>query len=73
MSCYFRHLKDIFAEAGIELTPASRKQADQAIHEFVGIPYKNCPRTWKNLKHDILTNKQKRQELVEKLQQAIPK
>jgi hypothetical protein len=24
MSCYFRHMKDIFEQAGIEITPASK-------------------------------------------------
>jgi len=33
MSCYFRILKDILAEAEIEGTPANRKQVDQAIHK----------------------------------------
>jgi len=72
MSCYFRHFREIFAEAGIELTPATRKQADQVIHELVAIPYKACPHTWKTLKHDILTNQQKCQQLVERLRQAVP-
>ncbi len=26
MSCYFRHMKEVLAEAGIEVTPASKKQ-----------------------------------------------
>ena len=34
MSCYFRHLKDVLSEAGIEVTPANKKQIDQAIKEL---------------------------------------
>ncbi len=45
MSCYFRHLKDIFAEAGIEVTKANRKELDRAFHDIVGVVYKDCPTT----------------------------
>ena len=33
MSCYFRQLKDILAEAGVEVTPGNRKEIDRAIHK----------------------------------------
>lgn len=46
MSCYFRHLKDIFAEAGIEVTASNKRQVDQAIHRLVGVKYKECPAAW---------------------------
>jgi predicted amino acid-binding ACT domain protein len=69
-SCYTRHLKDIIAEAGIELTPADRKRVDQAFHRIVGVDYKDCPATWKKLKPE-LTNEQKRLELVQKLKDAL--
>jgi len=58
MSCYFRHLKELFDEAGIEVTPANRKQVDQTIHRLVNVPYKECPQAWKKLKQEILTTKQ---------------
>jgi len=45
MSCYFRHLKDILEEADIEVTPDNRKQVDRAIHQIVGVTYKDCPET----------------------------
>ena len=51
MSCYFRYLKEIFAEAGVTLTPANKRQLDQAIHAFVHVPYKHCmPECWSGLK-----------------------
>ena len=71
MSCYFRHLKDIFSEAGIEVTANNKKQIDQAIHNIVGITYKDCPTTWKILKREIVANEQKRRDFVEKLRNAI--
>jgi predicted Fe-Mo cluster-binding NifX family protein len=71
VSCYFRHLKDIFAEAGIEVTPANKKQIDRAIHQFVGINYKDCPATGRKLKEEVLTNEKKRRELISTVKAAV--
>ena len=71
MSCYFRQLKDIFAEAGIEVTPGNKRQIDRAIHQFVGINYKDCPATGRKLKEAVLTNEKKRRELISKLKTAV--
>ena len=71
MSCYFRHLKDILNEVGIEVTPSNRKQVDRAIHEIVDVVYKDCPATWKKLKQEIIGNKQKRSDFIKKLQDAL--
>jgi len=62
MSCYFRHIKDILNEAGIEVTPGNKKQIDQAIHNIVEVTYKDCPATWR---------KQKQRDFITKLQNAI--
>ncbi len=70
MSCYFRHLKEILSEAGIQVTPANRKEIDQAFHQITGVGYKDCPVTWKRLKQD-LADEPKRRDLVQKLQNAI--
>jgi len=56
MSCYFRRLKGIFDEAGIEVTASNKKQLDQAIHQMVGTDYKDCPGTWKKLKQQIMAD-----------------
>ena len=71
MSCYFRHLKDILAEAGIEVTPGNKKQIDSAIHDIVAVAYKDCPATWKKLKREIINDEQKRRDFIQKLQNAI--
>ncbi len=71
MSCYFRHLRDILSEAGIETTASNRKRIDQAIHGVVGVAYKDCPATWKRLKQEVLSDPQKRREFVESLRDAI--
>ena len=71
MSCYLRHIKDIIDEAGIVITPANRRQVDQAIHQAVGVAYRSCPATWKKIKEDVKGNEGKRRVLVRQLQMAM--
>ena len=71
MSCYFRHIKDILAEAGIDVNPGNKKKMDQAIHQLMGVDYKDCPATWKRLKQEIMTDEQKRKDFIKKLKGAI--
>lgn len=54
MTCYFRHLKQVFEKAGIEVTPENKKELDRIIHNIVSVNYKNCPATWKQVKKLIL-------------------
>ena len=53
MTCYFRHLQGIFEKAGIEVTEANKQEIDRMIHEIVGVKYKDCPSTWKELKKRV--------------------
>ena len=53
MTCYFRHLKTIFEKTGITITKENKKDVDRIIHSIVGIEYKNCPATWKEVKKRI--------------------
>ena len=71
MSCYFRHLQGIFAEAGINVTAANKKEIDRVIHKIVNVSYKNCPATWKEIKMGIADAK-KREEFISKLKSAMP-
>jgi len=32
MSCYFRHMKDVLEEAGVEITKENKKEVDRIIH-----------------------------------------
>jgi ribosomal protein L23 len=50
MTCYFRHLQDVFKKAGIEVTKENKREIDRAIHGIVGVEYKNCSATWKEVK-----------------------
>jgi len=60
----------MLSEAGIEVNPSNRKQIDRAIHDIVGITYKDCPTTWKKLKQEIIGDEEKRQDFIKKLQNA---
>ena len=53
MTCYFRHIKDVFTRAGIEVTKENKKELDRAIHAYVGVDYKNCSPTWKAVKERL--------------------
>ena len=50
MTCYFRHMKLVFDQIGIEITPENKKEIDKKIHTLVGVDYKNCSATWKAIK-----------------------
>jgi molecular chaperone GrpE (heat shock protein) len=50
MTCYFRHLQQIFEKAGIEVTSENKKELDKIIHRVVKVEYKNCPATWREVK-----------------------
>lgn len=69
MSCYFRHIGDIFAEAGIEVTPENRKDVDRAVHEIVGVEYKDCPAAWRRVK-EMKSSDEGRGELVSRLRSS---
>jgi len=64
MTCYTRHLKDIFDEAGVEFTKENRKQADKHFKKWLGKT--DCPEAWRELK-TRLSDSSKRREIVEKL------
>ena len=57
--------------SGIEVTSANKKQIDQAIHQIIGVTYKNCPETWKKLKQQLTRNDKARQEFISQLKSAL--
>ncbi len=59
MSCYFRHLKELFADIGLTVAAAHKKEVDRIIHELNGVEYKNCPDTWAALKPRLADPRQK--------------
>jgi len=70
MSCYFRHMKNILEEAGIEVTPGNRKRIDQAFRQIAGVPREHCPAVWKILKQRLVTEEMRR-ELARELREAM--
>lgn len=71
MSCYFRHIRDILMEAGIEITQANKKQVDAVVHDFVKVNYKDCPAAWRRLKSEILLDANRRLQLVDHIRASI--
>ena len=53
MSCYLRHMDEIFKEINIEVTKENRKDIDKALHKIVEVEYKHCPDAWKKIKEII--------------------
>ena len=54
MTCYFRHLVQVFKKAGVEVTPQNRQEIDRIIHDIVGVNYKSCPAAWRQVKRRVL-------------------
>src|SRR4030067_3868067 len=54
MTCYFRRLEEVFKKAGIEVTSQNRQEIDRIIHDIVGVDYKDCPVTWKQIKKRVM-------------------
>ena len=71
MSCYFRHMKDIWEEAGIEITPKNKKDIDRIVHGIMEVEYKNCSPTWKAIKEQVLGDEKARKRFVKKLQESL--
>lgn len=53
VTCYFRHLKGVFAKVGMEITNENRREVDMVIHGIVGVAYKNCPAAWREVKRRL--------------------
>lgn len=70
MTCYFRHLKEIFKKTGIEVTKENRREIDRAIHTIVGVDYKNCPTTWREVKKRIAIDEE---GFISKLKETLNK
>lgn len=71
MSCYFRHMKDVLMDAGVEITPDNKKEIDQIIHDLVAVEYKNCSPTWKGVKEYIKSDEAKKKAFIKKLKQKL--
>jgi molecular chaperone GrpE (heat shock protein) len=68
VTCYFRHLKDVFKKAGIVVTNENKREIDRVIHGIVGVEYKNCPDTWTEVKKRLADDEE---GFVSELKQAL--
>ncbi|MDG6222831.1 MAG: hypothetical protein QCH99_06170 [Candidatus Bathyarchaeota archaeon] len=68
MTCYFRHLNALFEKAEIQVTKENKKDIDKTIHSIVGVQYKNCSETWKEVKKKIAENEE---NFVNKLKKEL--
>jgi hypothetical protein len=71
MSCYFRHMKDVLEEAGIEVTKDNKKKIDQIVHGLVDVEYKNCSPTWQAVKEQIQKDDAARNRFIKKLKAEL--
>jgi hypothetical protein len=71
MSCYFRHMKDIFEETGIEVAPDNKKYVDRIIHGIMEVEYKNCAPTWKAIKELITGDEKAKKQFIKKLNDGL--
>jgi hypothetical protein len=53
MTCYFRHLEEVFKKAGIEVTGENKREIDRIIHNIVNVKHKDCPTAWREVKKRI--------------------
>ncbi|MGY5863724.1 MAG: hypothetical protein RTV41_03920 [Candidatus Thorarchaeota archaeon] len=47
-------MKGIFTEIGVEVTPENKKDIDKALHKLLGVEYKNCSTSWKEIKKRLV-------------------
>jgi len=71
MSCYFRHMREILEEVGVEITEKNKKEVDRVIHRVVGVEYKNCSPTWTAVKEHIKKDVRARSRFVERLKKEL--
>ena len=53
MTCYFRHLGEVFERAGVEVTRENRVEIDRIIRSLVGVGYRDCPAAWREVKGQL--------------------
>jgi len=70
VTCYFRHIQHVFKKAGIEVTKENKREIDRAIHNIVGVEYKNCPAAWREVKKRMADDEE---SFVSKLKEALAK
>jgi len=70
VTCYFRHLNEVFEKAGIEVTKRNRNEIDRIIHTIAGVNYKNCSAAWKEVKKRLAEDEE---AFVSNMKKALAK
>jgi len=68
MTCYFRHIQNIFKKIVLDINKTNKREIDRVIHKMVGVNYKNCSATWVEVKKRIVEDEN---EFVYKLNKAL--
>ncbi len=70
MTCFMRHLNELFEDLGIEQTPENKRKMQRELREIVGVESKRCWDIWKGVK-PWLSDDEKKRILGEKLKDAF--
>jgi hypothetical protein len=70
MSCYTKHLEELFLEIGFPFTKENKKVGDALIRKVLKMSKADCPDVWKKLK-TVLADKDKKKSLIKELKKAV--
>lgn len=71
MSCYFRHMKEILEELGVQVNAGNKKEIDRALHAWADVRYKDCPSAWKEIKARIRGDEAERKKFIAGLKKEL--
>jgi len=67
LTCYFRHLEEVFQKAGISVTSENRREIGRVVQSVVKMEGKHCPDVWREVRKRI---KENNAEFVQELKHA---
>jgi hypothetical protein len=70
MSCYVRHLTELFAQEGLEYNKPNRQKVDKKIRALLELPREDCPVVWKRVK-PMLADAEGRQSLEQIVREVL--
>lgn len=71
MSCYFRHINDTLAGAGITVTKENRKEADRLVHAYLHVEYKDCSSAWAAFKEKVRDDEKARKKFAAYMKKGL--
>jgi D-Tyr-tRNAtyr deacylase len=61
-------MKGVFERAGVEVTSGKKKEIDRTIHAMVGVEYKDCSATWREVKKRLAEDEA---DFITRLKEAL--